>query len=44
MEGCSAKLGFYDSTSNTFYQVDSPEEYQRCLQHYYKVIQEEENK
>lgn len=41
MEGCCPKLGFYDCTSNTFYQVDSPEEYERCLQHYYKVIQEE---
>ncbi len=41
MEGCSPKLGFYDAANNTFYQVDSLEEYERCLQHYYKMIEEE---
>ena len=44
MEGSCVKLGFYDSRSNTFYEVESAEEYQRCLQYYYKVLQEEESK
>jgi hypothetical protein len=44
MEGPSIKLGFYDCSSNTFYEVESAEEYERCLQHYHKVIQEEESK
>lgn len=44
MEGTSIKLGFYDCRSNTFYEVESAEEYERCLQHYYKVMQEEESR
>ena len=44
MEGEQVKLGFYDFSSNKFYEVESAEEYERCLQLYYKVIQEEESK
>jgi|LakMenEpi03Aug12_release.lakeMendotaPanAssembly.Ray.scaffolds.fasta_scaffold2225922_1 hypothetical protein len=44
MEGGSVKLGFYDCRSNTFYEVESAEEYEHCLQLYHKVMQEEESK
>lgn len=44
MEGGSVKLGFYDCHSNTFYEVESAEEYERCLQLYHKVMQEQESK
>ena len=44
MEEEQVKLGFYDCSSNNFYEVESAEEYKLCLQLYYKVIQEEESK
>jgi hypothetical protein len=44
MEGSSVKLGFYDCRTNSFYEIESAEEYQRCLEHYYQVLNEETNK
>lgn len=33
-EAGDCRLGFYDSKHNVFYEIASPEEYARCLQHY----------
>ncbi len=43
MEAGAVKLGFYDCRSNTFYEVESAEEYEQCLQLYYRMTQEEES-
>ena len=32
------RMGFYDSKHNIFYEIESPEEYQHCLQHYQKQL------
>lgn len=43
MEG-QTRYGFLDSLNNVFYEVESKEEYERCLEFYQKMLAEEEEK
>jgi hypothetical protein len=35
------RLGFYDAEHGVFYEVESPEEYQRCLEYLHRRIEEQ---
>ena len=41
MEG-QVRYGFLDSINNVFYEVNSREEYEKCLEYYKKLVAEEE--
>ena len=38
------RYGFLDSINNVFYEVNSREEYEKCLDFYKKLVAEEEEK
>jgi hypothetical protein len=38
------RYGFLDSINNVFYEVDTKEEYEQCLEFYKKLLAEEEEK
>lgn len=38
------RYGFFDRCNNVFYEVSSKEEYERCLEYYQKMVEEEEKR
>lgn len=38
------RYGFLDKINNVFYEVESKEEYERCLEFYQKMVAEEEER
>lgn len=35
------RMGFYDSKNKIFYEIETIEEYQQCLDYYHKKIKEQ---